>query len=67
MTVKELIKALRGMPGDYPVVICDLNSDGDGENMYLPDIMGIDIIDAQNTENSDREEPVVAINYGGIN
>lgn len=55
------------MPGDYPVVICDLNSDGDGENMYLPDIMGIDIIDAQNTEKSDGEEPVVAINYGGIN
>lgn len=51
MTVKELIEKLNAMPQDLPVVLCDLNDDGDGEgNVYLPEIHNVEQMDAVNTE-----------------
>ena len=66
MTVKELIKALRGMPGDLSVVLCDLNNDGDGNGMLaLPEIIGVDLMTAENSEKGNKEEDCVFINFEG--
>lgn len=66
MTVKELIKALRGMPGDLPVVLCDLNDDGDGDGMKpLPEITGMELLTAENSEKGNKEEDCVFINFEG--
>lgn len=66
MTVKELIKALRGMPGDLPVVLCDLNDDGDGDgDVFLPEITGVELMTAENSEKGNKEEDCVFINFEG--
>ena len=67
MTVKELIKALRGMPGDLPVVLCDLNNDGDGDGMLpLPEVMGVELMTAENSEKGNKEEDCVFITFEGM-
>ena len=66
MTVKELIKALRGMPGDLPVVLCDLNNDGDDDgDVFLPEITGVELMTAENSEKGNKEEDCVFINFEG--
>lgn len=43
MIVKDLIEKLNTMPQDLPVVLCDLNYDGDGDGeVRLPEIKSID-------------------------
>ena len=43
MNVKELIEQLKAFPEDVPVVLCDLNYDGDGDGeVRLPEIKSID-------------------------
>lgn len=49
MKVKELIEQLQTMPEDVPVVLCNLNNDGDGDGIVtLPEIKSIDLDDAIN-------------------
>ena len=43
MKVKELIQELAGLPAEMPVVLCNLNDDGDGDGvLYLREIKSVD-------------------------
>jgi hypothetical protein len=45
MKVKELIEKLKELPEELPVVLCNLNYDGDGDGeVVLPEIRSIELI-----------------------
>jgi hypothetical protein len=44
MKVKELIEKLKELPEEMPVVLCDLDYDGDGDGeVGMPEIKSIDV------------------------
>jgi hypothetical protein len=69
MKVKELIEKLKELPEDWPVVLCDLNNDGDGDgNVFFPEIHSVEtmfLLPVKKNGKTGKEEEVVTINFKG--
>ena len=64
MKVKELIEKLKEMSEELPVVLCDLNYDGDGDGeVMLPEVKSVELDFASN---DGAIAECVFINFNGM-
>jgi len=62
MKVKELIEKLREMPEEMPVVLCNLENDGDGDGVVcMAEIENVEIMKANKKVGPHKD--IVLINY----
>jgi hypothetical protein len=63
LVVHELIEKLKELPQNLPVVLCNLEDDGDGDGLAnLHEIVSAEVLSALSTSNSKKED-VIIITY----